>query len=597
MQYYHFNIFSLVNILFWSCCLTAQAASSIALGYQPKYQPGFTHFEYSDPKATKGGNLILPGFGSYNTLNPFVLKGLSADGLDQLIFEPLMVQSLDEPFSMYAHIAEDISLAKDKLSVTFRLNPNARFSDGSAILAEDVKFTFDTLKSDKAHPGYGFYYADIKEAVIVSSHVIRFNFVKVNPELHLIVASIKIFSRKWVGDKSFDKVKTEIPIGSGPYIIKKYQFGKSITYVRDSNYWAKNNPERKGMFNFDKIKYKYYRDFTIQLEALKAGQYDFKFVTHSKKWARDYQGTQFGSGKIIKKEIEHKKNEGMQGFVFNTRRELFKDRRVRKALSLAMDFSWSNKNLFYNQYTRCDSYFSNSELASSGLPEGDELRLLNKYKDKLSDDVFTEIWRPVKTDKPGLLRKNLIAASKLLNAAGWYIQDGVLKNNAGKVFEFDVMLAQKGFERILAPYAYNLKKLGITLNYRTVDVSLYTRRTQTFDFDLMVYSYAQSQSPGNELYSFWHSRTANQEGSRNLIGINDPVIDSLIDEVVFSPNRKKLVTAVRALDRVLLHGEYLIPNWYIKVHRIAYWDKFSLPTKLPLYFEAEPWAIAHWWKK
>ena len=287
----------------------------------------------------------------------------------------------------------------------------------------------------------------------------------------------------------------------------------------------------------------------------------------------------------------------MQGFIFNTRRELFKDKRVRKALTLAFDFNWSNKKLFYNQYTRCDSYFSNSELASRGLPEGDELKLLDKYRDQLPGEIFTTEWQPPSTDKPGQLRENLRKAKQLLEEAGWKVKDGILQNDNGRHFVFDFMLAQKGFERILAPYAYNLKKLGIKLHYRTVDVSLYIRRTRTFDFDMIVSSYSQSQSPGNELYGRWNSASADQEGSQNLIGIKNPVIDKLIDEVVFANNRKELVIATRALDRVMLHEDYLIPNWYIAVHRLAYWDKFEYPETLPLYYGAETWAISTWWAK
>jgi microcin C transport system substrate-binding protein len=270
---------------------------------------------------------------------------------------------------------------------------------------------------------------------------------------------------------------------------------------------------------------------------------------------------------------------------------------VRRALSLAFDFDWSNKKLFYDQYTRCDSYFSNSELASSGLPKGDELALLNQYRDQLDPEVFTKVWHPPRTDHPGALRENLRQAKKLLEQAGWHVKDGVLQNKQGRQFEFDVLLAQKGFERILAPFAYNLKKLGIILHYRTVDVSLFIRRMRTFDFDMVVQSFGQSQSPGNEQYNYWHSRAADQEGSQNYIGIKDPVVDALIDKVVFAKDRKALVTAVHALDRVLLHGEYLIPNWYIAVHRVAYWDKFDYPKTLPLYYSADSWALKFWWAR
>ncbi len=576
---------------------SVSAAPAVALGYTPKYSPGFTHFDYADPKARKGGNLILSGFGSFDSLNPFLLKGSPADGLNMLAFETLMVQSQDEPYSLYAHLAEDIQLAQDRLSVTFRLDPRARFSDGSPVLASDVKYSFDTLKSDKANPQYRFYWADIRRATVLAPRKIRFDFVRVNPEIHLLTAQIPVFARKWVGIESFDKLSRRKPIGSGPYTIESYHLGKDITYVRNPNYWARDLNTRRGMFNFDQIIYKYYKDETVQLEALKAGEYDFRLENYSKQWAKGYVGPQFDNGLIKKESLPHKNIAGMQGFFFNTRRDLFKDKRVRKALALAFDFDWSNKNLFYGQYTRCDSYFSNSDLAATGLPSGDELRLLNKYRKQIDPDVFTEIWQPAQTDQPDSVRRNLRQAKALLAAAGWRIRDGVLKNDKGQVFEFEVMLAQKGFERILAPYAHHLQKLGITIRYRTVDVSLYIRRMRTFDFDVMVSSYSQSQSPGNELYNYWHSRSAKQEGSRNLVGIHDPVVDALIDEVVFSPDRKRLVTAVHALDRVLLHGEYAVPNWYINVHRVAYWDKFDRPKTLPLYYEADSWAVSNWWRK
>jgi microcin C transport system substrate-binding protein len=576
--------------------IVAVAAPSIGLGYTPKYPANFKHFDYVNPDAPKGGKIILPGFGNFDSFNPFILKTVEVDGLGDLIFETLMVQSTDEPYSLYGHIANDIKLAKNKLSVTFKLNPLARFSDGSPILAKDVKISFDTIKSDKGHPRYRFYWADIKQAVIVNNRTIRFEFTRVNPELHLITAQIPVFSHKWVEGEAFDKLSRKKPIGSGPYTIEKYSLGRDITYQRNKNYWAKDLPTRKGMFNFDTVVYKYYKDSTVMLEALKAGEYDFKLVNHSKQWARDYVGEKFDSKKIIKEELKHHNNAGMQGFVFNTRRPLFKDKRVRRALTLAFDFNWSNSMLFYNQYTRCDSYFSNSELASSGLPKGKELALLNRYRKDIPGEVFNKVWAPPSTKNKGDLRKNLITAAALLSEAGWFVKEGVLQNKDGLRFEFDVLLAQKGFERILAPFAYNLRKLGILLHYRTVDVSLYIRRNRTFDFDLMVASYPQSQSPGNELYNLWHSSSANEEGSRNLIGINNKVVDKLIDHIVFAENREEVVIAARALDRVMLHEEYLIPNWYIAVHRLAYWDKFSYPKKLPLYFSAENWALSTWWK-
>ena len=573
------------------------AAPAAALGYEPKYPPGFDHFDYVDPTAPQGGELILSGFGNYDSFNPFILKSVSVDGLGTLVLESLMVQSADEPYSLYAHLAEDIELAEDGLSVTFRLDPRAHFSNGDPVLAEDVKFSFDTLKSDKAHPQFGFYWADIQQAEVLDARTLRFDFAKRNPELHLIVAQMQVFSRKWVDGTAFDKLTRTPPIGSGPYTIEKYRLGKDITYVRDPNYWAKDINTRRGMFNFDRVTYKYYSDETVHLEALKAGEFDFMLVNNSKQWARDYVGPQFTDGRIIKEELAHSNNAGMQGFVMNTRRDKFKDQRVRRALSLAFDFDWSNNNLFYNQYTRCDSYFSNSELAATGLPEGDELALLEEFRDQLPAAIFTEDWKPADTSEPGALRRNLREAKALLEEAGWKVRDGRLRNAAGEPFNIEVLLAQKGFERILAPYGHNLRKLGIELDYRTVDVSLYVQRRRTFNFDMIVASYPQSQSPGNEQFNRWFSTTADQEGSNNMAGIKDPVVDALVNKLVYAQNRAELITAAHALDRVLLHGEYVVPNWYIATHRVAYWDKFAHPATLPLYYDAESWVLQSWWRK
>lgn len=587
-------------IAFLTLCLFSLdglSAPSAALGYEPKYPPGFEHFDYVRPDAPRGGTLTLSGFGDFDSFNPYILKGVSADGLGGLVFEPLMVQSADEPYSVYAHIARDIELADDRLSVTFRINPAARFSNGDPVLAEDVKFSFDTIKSDKGHPRYRFYWADIREAVVVDPHTVRFEFSRENPELHMIAAQIPVFSRKWVGDVPFDRLTREIPIGTGPYVISRYNLGKNVVFERNPDYWARDLNTRRGMYNFDRIVFKYYRDSTVELEALKAGEFDFKLVNHSKQWARDYAGPQFEDGRISRKEFRHHNNAGMQGFVFNLRRPKFQDPRVRKAIALAFDFAWSNRNLFYDQYERCDSYFSNSELASTGLPEGDELELLNKYRDDLPAAVFTEEWKPASSAEPGELRDNLRQAKRLLEEAGWRVSEGKLRNARGEPFQIEFLLAQKGFERILAPFAHNLAKLGIELRYRTVDVSLYVRRRRTFDFDMMVASFAQSQSPGNELQNLWSSTAADQEGSNNIIGIKDPAVDALIREVIYAPDRKSLITAARALDRVMLHGEYLVPNWYIDKHRVAYWDKFGYPETLPGYYEATSWALQTWWRR
>ena len=572
---------------------SAQALPSMAMGYTPKYAPGFKHFDYVNPDAKKGGKLVLSAFGTFDSLNPYILKGVSADGLS-LAFESLLEKSLDEPFSSYGLLAEDIALAKDKLSVEFRLNPAARFSNGKSVTAEDVKFSFDTLMSEAAHPQYRFYYADVKQAVVLDKRRIRFEFKKINPELHLIVGSIPVFSRDWLDGKSFDKVSEQKPVSSGPYVVDSFSIGKQITFKRNPDYWAKDLAVRKGMYNFDRIIYKYYKDTTVALEAFKAGEFEFFSEFHSKRWARDHVGPKYKSGEILKTQLPHKNNAGMQGFVFNTRKDKFKDRRVRRALVLAMDFEWSNSHLFYNQYVRNESYFSNSELASSGLPKAEELKLLEPYRDQLPEEVFTNVWQSPTTRKPSSLRKNLKQAKKLLKKAGWEVKKGVLTNKKGQTLSFEFMLSQKGFERILAPYARNLKKLGVGISYRTVDASLYERRVRNYEFDMVVSSFPGSPSPGNELRNMYHSASADQEGTRNLPGVKNPVVDALVEKIISAENREKLLIACHALDRVLLNQNYLVPNWYINVHRIAYWDKFDIPETLPLYYNPTNWLLQSW---
>ncbi|MCK5263447.1 MAG: ABC transporter substrate-binding protein, partial [Gammaproteobacteria bacterium] len=472
-----------------------------------------------------------------------------------------------------------------------------RFSNGSPITADDVKFSFDTLMSKAAHPQFRIYYEDVESVTVVDELTVRFNFKRKNRELHMIIGEIAIFSKAWLEGGEFSETDDTPPVSSGPYIVDDYQRGKYIRYKRNPNYWAASLPVRKGMYNFDRVTYKYYKDSTIALEAFKAGEFDFFFENYSKRWARSHEGPKYESGEILKTELKHSNNAGMQGFAINTRRERFKDVRVRRALSLAYDFAWANDHLFYNQYVRCDSYFSNSELAATGLPKDAELVLLNNYRDQLPAEVFSREWLPPSTEKKGALRENLKQARDLLKQAGWSIKDGVLQNDEAVIFSLDVLLVQKGFDRILAPYARNLKKLGIEMNYRTVDSSLYKRRIDTYDFDMVVTSYPASMSPGNELKSRFHSQVVNTKGARNLSGVDHPVVDALIERVLNAENRAQLLIASRALDRVLLFGEYLVPNWYIDKHRIAYRSVFEYPETLPLYYDPITLLIKTWWKK
>ena len=566
------------------------ANSSIAIGYTPKYSNNFKNFEYVNPDIVKGGSIKLSAFGSFESLNPFLLKSLSAAGLNDLVFETLMERSLDEPSSSYAHIASSYEIADDKLSVIYYIDDKAKFSNGERIRAVDVKFSFDTLMSNDAHPQYRLYWADVNSAEVLNEYSVRFVFKKSNPELHMMLGDLPIFSAKWFNKKQFNSVVLDDPIASGPYIVSDYEIGRFIEYKRNPKYWAKKKPTRVGMFNFDTIIFKYYKDMTVALEAFKAGEYDFIYENHSKRWARDYSGPNFDNGVIIKRQLKHSNNTGIQGFVFNTRKEIFQNREIRKAITLAFDFKWSNDNLFYNQYERCDSYFSNSELSASIVPSDNEVMLakklginLNRLKNKEHNFIVNNN-----------IRDNLIEAKKIFDKLGYNVVNNKLFSPQGKKVEFSFLLAQKGFERILAPFAMNLKKLGITLNYRTIDTSLYQRRVDSFDFDMMVMSYPQSQSPGSELYAMFHSSSSERRGSFNVGGINDKDVDKLIDEIIYSKKRDDLIVASHLLDRILWNDYYMLPNWYISEHRIAYFDKFNYPKKLPKYFQATNYILKTW---
>ena len=566
------------------------ANSSIAIGYTPKYSNNFKNFEYVNPDIMKGGSIKLSAFGSFESLNPFLLKSLSAAGLNDLVFETLMERSLDEPSSSYAHIASSYEIADDKLSVIYYIDDKAKFSNGERIKAADVKFSFDTLMSNDAHPQYRLYWADVNSAEVLNEYSVRFVFKKTNPELHMMLGDLPIFSAEWFNKKQFNSVVLDDPIASGPYIVSDYEIGRFIEYKRNPKYWANKKPTRVGMFNFDTIIFKYYKDMTVALEAFKAGEYDFIYENHSKRWARDYSGPNFDNGVIIKRQLKHSNNTGIQGFVFNTRKEIFKNREIRKAITLAFDFKWSNDNLFYNQYERCDSYFSNSELSASIVPSDNEVMLakklginLNRLKNKEHNFIVNNN-----------IRDNLIEAKKIFDKLGFKVVNNKLFSPQGKKVEFSFLLAQKGFERILAPFAMNLKKLGITLNYRTIDTSLYQRRVDSFDFDMMVMSYPQSQSPGSELYAMFHSSSSERRGSFNVGGINDKDVDKLIDEIIYSKKRDDLIIASHLLDRILWNDFYMLPNWYISEHRIAYFDKFNYPEKLPKYFQATNYILKTW---
>lgn len=545
-----------------------------------KYGSGFTHFDYVNPDAPKGGSVRLGAQGTYDSFNAFIVKGAPAVGIG-LIYDALMSSASDEAFSHYGNLAKTIKTPEDRSWVEFGLNEQARWHDGVPITADDVVWTFNTL-INQGTPLYRHYYGSVSEVVKTGVRTVRFNFKPgENRELPLIVSQLTILPKHYWESRDFTKTTLEPPLGSGPYKIEKFDAGRSITYKRVENWWGANLPVNKGLYNFDRIRYDYYRDGTIALEAFKAGEFDYRSENISKAWATAYKIPYVDKGMIKLEEIKHNRSTGMQAYVFNTRREVFKDREVRKALAHGFDFEWSNKNLFYGQYFRTRSYFENSELAATGLPEGGELEILEPYRGRIPEEVFTTEYNPP-TTVGGSLRKNLSEASKILKKAGWVIKDGKRVNaETGMVLEFEILLASPSSERIALPFAKNLEKLGVKANVRTVDPSQYQRRVNTYDFDVIVGGAGQSLSPGNEQRSFWGSKSADIEGGRNTIGIKDPVIDELIEKVIAAPDRESLVQSVRALDRVLQWGHWLIPQFHSNYDRIAYWNKFDHPEVTP----------------
>ena len=596
IQYFVAIFLALATSLTGVAILKCHAAHGISIDGKLKYPPDFKQFDYASDQAQKGGALVLHDLGSFDKMNPYTLKGSAPSGLDILVFETLAVGSLDEPFASYGLIAKDIKLADDRLSVTYTIDENARFSDGTAITPEDVQFSLNTLKSEAAHPFYQAYLQDIKGSEILDKNRIRFDFARVNRELHMIASQVPIFSKRFYSAHAFDDPSMVPPMGSGPYVVDSVNSGKSITYKRNPDYWAINHPTRKGMFNFDTITFKYFRDQIVAVEAFKANEFDFMYINIAKQWARDLVGPKFESRQIMKEYLPHRNNQGMQGFVFNLRKPLFQDRRVREALGMAFDFEWANNKLFFNEYTRSASYFSNSDVAAKGLPAGLEREYLQPFKDQLPPEVFTQPLTPFSTEAPNSLRENLRNAKKILEEAGWTVQDGRLTNKEGKTFDFEILLVSPSFERVMAGYVNNLSKLGVNASYRTIDPALYIDRLNRFDFEMTVNVFGQSQSPGNEQRDYWHSSSADRNGSRNLIGIKDPVVDQLVEKIIYAETQEELTAACKALDRVLWYGYYVVPNWYVARHRVSYWNKFNHPETLPLYYNPTQ-ALMTWWMK
>jgi len=548
-----------------------------------KYPEGFSHFDYVNPEAPKGGTLKLSVVSNgFDSFNPFVIRGVAAAGVSTYVYDTLMESSADEPFSEYGLIAESVEFPEDRRYVIFNLREEARFQDGTPITAKDVEFSHRILTTE-GHPFYRNYYADVRKVTVENSHRIRFDFGETdNRELPLILGQMPILPAHYWEEREFGRNGLDVPVGSGPYRIAAYDAGRSVAYELVDDYWAKDLPVRKGRFNFQRIQYEYYNDDTVALEAFKAGNFDFRQETSAKNWATAYTGRRFEDGRIAREAISHQRPSGMQGFVFNTRKAVFSNPKVRQALAYGFDFQWANRNLFFDQYTRTNSYFENSELASSGLPEGPELDILERFRDQLNPDVFTRAYTPPDTSDSQTMRDNLRAAMDLLKEAGYSIRGGkMVHEETGKQLTFEVLLFQKSFERVVLPFTRNLERLGIDVTVRLVDSNQYIQRVRSFDFDMITQVLPQSDSPGNEQREYWHSSTAEVSGSRNFMGVNDPVVDQLVDMVIQAPDREQLVHRVRALDRVLLHGHYVIPHWHLSKDRVAYWNHLQRPEVTP----------------
>ena len=589
-------VFSLLSVLLIATPVLAEAPPQLhasSLFGTPKYQPGFRHFDYVNPDARKGGEVRVASFGNYDSFNPFILKGSPAEG-SGLLHDTLMVSSYDEAGSQYGLIAETISFPPDYAWVSYTLRNNARFHDGTPVTPQDVVWTFDSLMAN--HPFYRAYYRDVEKAEVTGPNSVKFSFAQSgNRELPQIVGQLPVLSKQYWTAENRDIGKTTLtpPLGNGPYKIGKFEAGRYVVYQRVADYWAKDLNVNIGKYNFDRLRYDSFTDLTVAFEAFKAGALDFRSENNSKNWATGYNIPAVENGGIILSQPVNGSVQGMQGFIFNTRRAQFADLRVRQAFNHAFDFEWANKTLFYGQYVRTDSYFDNSELAATGLPSKEELALLTPLKDRLPETVFTTAYRNPVNDGAAGLRGNLRRAKELLAQAGWQVENGKLTKN-GAIFKVEFLLVQPAFERIVGAYLRNLERLGITASIRIIDVTQYQNRVMEYDFDMIVHSFGQSLSPGNEQRNYWNSASADQTGGRNLIGIKEPAIDRLVEHIIFATDRQAQITATKALDRVLLAQHYVVPHWHIPTHRLAFWRGLKHPDTLPLYNNGFPHI---WWRQ
>ena len=590
----HRRILATLLLVFLLSAPTAVAARSshgIAMHGDVKYGADFRHLDYVNPNAPKGGELRRAVRGTFDNLNPFLIKGVPAHGR-HLVFESLLKRTWDEPFSLYGLIAETVEVPDDRSSVTFTLRPEARFHDGRRITVEDVVFSWETLK-EKGRPNHRLYYKQVQHIERPGERAIRFVFDAASPdrELPLILGLMPIISKSYYAGVEFEKTTLVPPVGSGPYRIEKVDAGRSIVYRRDPEYWGRNLPVNRGQHNFDRVRYDYYRDGDVMIEAFKAGEYDLRLEFSGQRWAIAYDFPAAADGRVKREILPNGRPSGMAALVFNARREMFADRRVRFALAHAFDFSSINKTLLHGAYRRTRSIFDNSELGSRGVPEGRELALLEPFRRDLPPELFEKPYRP--PGDGGGVRANLRRAKRILAGAGWVVRDGALRRaRDGLGMEFEILLVDPANEKIALAFARNLRRLGVEARVRTVDTPQFQNRRNTYDFDMIVYRWGMSLSPGNEQAFYWGSKAAGQEGTRNYPGIRNPAVDSLIKRMTEAREREVFVDVVRAMDRVLLWGHHFVPLYYLQGDRVAYWNRFGRPKVTPLY----GLVIDAWWE-
>ncbi|XAH21154.1 extracellular solute-binding protein [Xylophilus sp. GW821-FHT01B05] len=596
----------LLSLLLWSASLPSWAAHGYALWDDLKYAPGFKAFDYVDVDAPKGGELRLVSNQRYSTFdkyNPFTIKGAPPAYLDSMLFESLLAGSMDETASGYGLLAEDVTVAPDRLSVTFKLRPEARFHNGMLVEAADVKHSYDTLIGPYTSPGYKTLLQEVDGCDVIDARTVRFRFRTPNRELPLTVGGLPIFSRAWGMEngkaKPFDQVVMDIPIGSGAYKIGPVAFGKDITYVRDPNYWGRNLPVNVGSHNFDRITVKIYRDNTARLEALKAGEFDLMSFYSAGDWARRVNGRRFDTGELVKREFPHRKPAGFQSYVLNSRRDKLSDPRVREALGLALDYEWMNRQMFYGGYPRVRDLFGNTDCAAEGLPSAEEKSLLEPLRGKIPDAAFGPMYEPPVTEGAGhSLRDNLRRARELMKQAGWEYRNGALRNAKNEPMVLEYLDSKEGGARTVTPWVRALEKLGITLNFASVDFALYQERLDRFQFDITTINFPGTNNPGQSLLEIFGSKAAKTESSGNYMGVSSPAVDALLKDIVSAHTKAELLPACRALDRVIMHSHYLIPQWTLTSHRLVYNDwRLAFKSPMPPYANAEEWVMNFWWAK